>query len=381
MTGLWPAAIYAVVLWWFSTGIILLADRSPRVSTRTQMAVASVLAIAALAALVVVRDSTTVAGAFVGFTAGLVLWGWHEVSFLSGAVTGSRRSECPAGATGWRRFVYAAQTLIHHEIAIAVTALALGVAFLGSANPVGFWAFVILWGMRLSSKLNIFLGVLNITEEFLPARLNHLKSYFGARSSNMLFPVSVTVGTALTAWLLHGALVADAAPHQVSAFALLATLAALGVLEHWFMVMPLSSERLWEWALRRRAGQQAWRETGDDHDLDQGAAHAHDHNGNPGHVPGLQSVSARLDGPCDAQPLKCLLDSIAKGAYGNVERVKGIARSGEGWIRFDVAGGRSSISAISAGDDEVPQVVAIGNAIDEARLVTAFGACASGART
>ena len=49
--------------------------------------------------------------------------------------------------------------------------------------------------MRESAKLNLFLGVRNLSEEFLPAHLAYLQSYFRRRSMNMLFPFSVTVST------------------------------------------------------------------------------------------------------------------------------------------------------------------------------------------
>ncbi|MBV6658814.1 MAG: DUF3623 domain-containing protein [Devosiaceae bacterium] len=244
--------VFALFIWWFSTGLILLADRLPAVSERALMVGASMMALAALGAVWLLRDVTTVPAAYGGFVAGLVLWGWHEASFLSGSVTGGRRTACPPGARGWRRFVYAAQTLIHHELAIAATALALALMVWGSANEVALWTFVILWGMRLSTKFNIFLGVPNVTEEFLPSRLNYLKTYFRTRALNLLFPFSVTLGTGAVFWLSHLVLGA-ATPFEQAGYTLLATLAALGVLEHWFLVLPFRDQELWRWYLRRQA--------------------------------------------------------------------------------------------------------------------------------
>ena len=90
---------------------------------------------------------------------------------------------------------------------------------------------------------------------------------------------------------------------------------------------------------------------------------------------GFTSWSARLTGSCDQQGLRDLLDAVARGAYGQVERVKGIARAGSGWIRFDVAGGRSSMAAFAAREGDEPRVIAIGRTVDEARLRAAFAAC------
>lgn len=246
---------FAIFLWWFSTGLILLADRLPRLSSRGTLVAASVVALGALGALWMVRFDQSVVSAFVGFTAGLVLWGWHEVSFLTGTITGPRKSECPQGVRGWKRFQYASGTLIHHEIAIALTVGALAVMLWGADNQVGLWTFMILWGMRLSTKFNIFLGVPSVTEEFLPAHLNYLKSYFLRRPLNLLFPVSVSIGSALVFWL--GMQAVAGSGHEGTAFALLATLAALGVIEHWFLVLPLRDAELWRWYLTKgNAGEQ-----------------------------------------------------------------------------------------------------------------------------
>ncbi|MEO0382355.1 MAG: putative photosynthetic complex assembly protein PuhE, partial [Pseudomonadota bacterium] len=245
----WIAPIgFALFLWWFSTGVILLADRLPRVTPRATFVVTSLFGVAAIVAAWLTRDMATVSGAFIGFTAGLALWGWHEVSFLTGIITGPRRDTCPAGAAGWKRFVYATQTLIHHEVAIALTVVGLAVMLWGTENQAALWTFTILWGMRLSTKFNIFLGVPNITEEFLPTHLEHLKSYFRNRALNMLFPISVTAGTILTVWLGQQAL-ATTPPAQTT-YILLTTLAALGVIEHWFLVLPWRDEELWRWYLK-----------------------------------------------------------------------------------------------------------------------------------
>lgn len=246
----WLAPIgFALFLWWFSTGVILLADRLPRITPRATMAVASLFGIAAIVAVWLTRDVMTVSGAFIAFTAGLAFWGWHEVSFLTGTITGPRRTDCPSDAKGWQRFRYATQTLIHHELAIALTVVGLVAALWTAGNQTALWTFMILWAMRLSTKFNIFLGVPNITEEFLPSHLEHLKSYFRNRALNLLFPLSVTAGTLLTAWLAQQAL--GAVPPTQTTFVLLTTLAALGVIEHWFLVLPWRDEELWRWYLRR----------------------------------------------------------------------------------------------------------------------------------
>lgn len=246
------AIAFALFLWWFSTGLVLLANRLTNVGTVVAMVVASAAALAAIIGLWIIRDSQTVSSAYLGFLAGLLVWAWHEVAFLSGVLTGPRSTECPKGATGLRRFVVATETLIHHEIAIAITVLGLFWMLSDAANQIGLWTFLILWGMRLSAKFNIFLGVPNITEEFLPSQLGHLRSYFKIQPLNGLFPVSITVSTGLMFWLAHHAIGAEASAFTVAGFTLLTTLTALGIVEHWFLVLPLRDQDLWRWYLKDR---------------------------------------------------------------------------------------------------------------------------------
>jgi hypothetical protein len=43
-------------------------------------------------------------------------------------------------------------------------------------------------------------------------------------------------------------------PFQVTAYALVATLLALALLEHWFMVLPVPTEKLWAWSSEKFRG-------------------------------------------------------------------------------------------------------------------------------
>lgn len=227
-------------------------DRWPRFSFMSGMCPATVLAAMAMAGLLQTHHELTIANAFIAFTAAIVLWGWHELAFLSGYLTGPRKTACPEGARGWHRFRCATEAVIHHEIALALSALILAFTLVGAANPVGFWVFFVLWVMRLSAKFNIFLGVPNATVEFMPNQLTYLVSYFRLKKMNALFPLSITAGTAAFLWLSHGAFDTSSTDAVRVSFALLATLTALGVLEHWFMVIPIRDAALWQWYLNAR---------------------------------------------------------------------------------------------------------------------------------
>jgi hypothetical protein len=68
---------------------------------------------------------------------------------------------------------------------------------------------------------------------------------------NLLFPVSVTVSTVVGAWLVEAALAAEA-PGAAAGLSFVAMLMALAILEHWFLVLPLPTAKLWHWSLASR---------------------------------------------------------------------------------------------------------------------------------
>ena len=241
-------ALYALAIWWLSTGLILYLDNRPARTFPLSMAGATVLAAAALYGFVTSATDTSAAGAYTAFTSALMVWGWHEMAFLMGFVTGPRTTACPEGSTGWRRFAHATGAVLHHELAIAATLVVLVALAWDAPNPLGAWTFAALWLLRLSAKLNLFLGVANTAEGLLPAHLRYLGSYFGRRPINALFPVSVAASTVAAVALLAAAATAVPGTPPASGtvgLTLLGTLVALGALEHWLLVLPLSAEALW----------------------------------------------------------------------------------------------------------------------------------------
>jgi hypothetical protein len=66
---------------------------------------------------------------------------------------------------------------------------------------------------------------------------------------NALFPLSVTVGTLGFIWLLARGLAFEASAFEAAACLMLATMLALAVLEHWFLVLPVPDAALWRWAM------------------------------------------------------------------------------------------------------------------------------------
>lgn len=239
------AVLIALMVWWVSTGVILFLDGLPRGTYSRSMTAATGLLGAALYGVVRVRDDLSAMGAYIGFGCGIVIWGWLEMSFLMGYLTGSRRSACPAGCSGWRHFVHAIQAILYHEMAI-LTLLAVVTGLSGSGgNHIAAGSLAILWAMRASAKLNLFFGVRNLSTELLPADLAYLSSFFRRQPMNFLFPFSVTVGTVGAVWLTRMAFATGATEFDVTSASLLATLTILGILEHWMLVLPFPATALW----------------------------------------------------------------------------------------------------------------------------------------
>ena len=251
VTELGAPAAYALLLWWFTTGVILFLDGLPQATFRSSMAIATAILLPTLYVLRSSAADLSVSGAYVAFSCAVLVWGWLEMSFLMGFITGPRTHACVERCFGWRHFVHAAQAIAYNEIATLLGATGVLVATWGEPNRVALWTFMVLWAMRLSAKLNLFLGVPNVGEKFLPAHLQYVKSFFRKRSMNFLFPLSVSVSTVVLVLLAHKYKTA-ADPARGVSYALVSSLLALAVLEHWFMVLPLPSERLWNWALGKR---------------------------------------------------------------------------------------------------------------------------------
>jgi putative photosynthetic complex assembly protein 2 len=252
----WPI-LYALFVWWFSTGVIIYLDNLPSRTFRWSMLGATAILAWSLHGLAVSSADATPAGAYAAFTYGLLAWGWQEMSFFMGVVTGPRRQACAEGCSGWRHFGHAIQTCLYHELAIIVAAIAVVALTWGGANQVGLWTFMILWGMRQSAKLNVFLGVLNLNEQFLPPNLAFLKGFLNRKPMNLLFPVSVTVGTVIATILVQRAAAVDARPFAAIGFTFLSTMMILAIIEHWFLVLPLPFAALWNWGLASKTAHSA----------------------------------------------------------------------------------------------------------------------------
>ncbi len=243
--------VVALAVWWLSTGLILRAvDPSHGGSQQRAMLWASLLLALGMTGVVTTRSLDTALGAYAAFVSAVMIWAWQEIAFLVGLVTGPNRSPCPP-VRGWRRAWLAFTAIAHHELALLILGLAVVLPTFDAPNSVAWQTWLVLWTMRLSAKLNIFLGVKNFYEAFLPTSLHYLISYFSRRRFNALFPFSIAASS-LAAALIWSAAFQSTDLYQRSACGLVGSLLVLAIVEHWLLVAPLRPEVLWRWATRTR---------------------------------------------------------------------------------------------------------------------------------
>ncbi len=248
----WIAACTALFVWWFSTGAILIAvRRADRQGGRAHLMntlLGLPLLVLGLAMVGTSASGLGVTAAYSGFIGALAIWGWVELAFLSGVITGPERRACPKGLAPGARFFRAWWTVAYHEMALLAGLLIVAALSYGQPTDIALWTYLILFVARISAKLNVFFGVPRINTEFVPNPLAHLTSYFRQRSVTLMFPLSITILSFGTAFFLRQLWMAQSDAGLVAA-ALLSSLSALALVEHWLMIVPLPDARLWRWML------------------------------------------------------------------------------------------------------------------------------------
>ncbi len=248
--------IVAVGIWFFATGLIAWADNLGRATFSRSLIIGGVGGIGGLLVILFASSSVSVGAIYFSFIGALMVWGWHEISFLTGASAGPRREGADPSLRGARRFAQASATVLHHEVTLALTALLLISLSWNMPNQIGATVFVLLFGLRLASKINLFVGVPNSSSEMLPAHLAYLRSYFGANRMTVLLAVSIIAIATLAGWFGSLALAAPVGSAEMVGASLLTTLCLLGALEHIFLALPFRDGMLWGWAFSRRKTQQ-----------------------------------------------------------------------------------------------------------------------------
>jgi putative photosynthetic complex assembly protein 2 len=238
------AITFVIVLWALSTAAIFYLDSLPSRTFKVSFSAATLLLAVAAVLIWNLRDGTTTSNILVSFACGLFAWGWTEMALYMGFITGPRKQRCAPGCKGVAHFGHAVQANLWHELLV----IGLAILLWASGNVTAFWCFTLLWLMHLSARLNVFLGVRNVSEEFVPDHMEVLKGFLRKRAMNPLFPVSCGLLLLALFWLV-------AQPLTLST-AMAATLVAIGLVEHILLVLPLPIERLWHWSLSKSSKHQ-----------------------------------------------------------------------------------------------------------------------------
>ena len=251
LTGL-IIVLGVVAAWWCTTGAILYIGRRPRSTHATSLVLATALLVVATIMLRFSGHSTSPAGAAVAFAATLMLWGWLEMTFLLGAITGPRKAPCPRDCNDGQRLRHAIGAILYHELATIAGAALIWMLTWQSPNTTALWTYLLLWGMRISAKLNLFLGVPNTGETMLPAHLKYLASYFRGGRIGPLVSYSVLLASLVFLVLTLYAYRAPFWDGEATELTLLATLAGLALLEHWMLILPMPADAPWSaWRPKR----------------------------------------------------------------------------------------------------------------------------------
>ena len=246
------ASFFVIFLWWISTTVILaLTRKNGTINDVRTMILATIVLILGFLILIYSRNVTSVFSAYCGFVSILMIWAWQETAFLVGWITGNRKSKCPKDAKGVIRAWLAFQTISYHELTLIILGVTVYVLTKDASNDIAFMAFLVLWVMRLSAKINVFLGVRNFYEEFLPKKISYLTTYFKRKSYNPLFPFLLMTAIIIDMLFWYNAGTAINSFERVS-LTLVAALLGLGIVEHILMMVPFQLDRIWRLGLLKR---------------------------------------------------------------------------------------------------------------------------------
>lgn len=245
-------SFFVIFLWWISTTLILVITRKHGTfSNISTMILLTIVLILGFMLLIYSSSAKNVFFAYLGFVSILMIWAWQETAFLVGWITGNRKSKCPEDAKGLRRAWLAFQTINYHELTLIILGASIWFLTKDAPNVIAFETFLVLWIMRLSAKINVFLGVRNFYEEFLPKKISYLTTYFKRKSYNPLFPFLISLASIIDMLFWYNAGVAVNSFERTS-LTLIAALLGLGIVELVLMMLPFQLDRIWRLGLLKR---------------------------------------------------------------------------------------------------------------------------------
>jgi len=98
--------------------------------------------------------------------------------------------------------------------------------------------------MCTSAKLNLFFGVRNLSEEFLPAHLTCMGRYFRRRNLNFFLPISIALSTLVLVFMTQCAVIIETTTAEAAGLILVGSMLVIAILEHFLLVLPLPPKAL-----------------------------------------------------------------------------------------------------------------------------------------
>lgn len=246
--------LFVVLMWWFSTGAVLwLAGKSDG-KRRAPLIIMTGVGILGLAGVYFSAHSAYGLGGpamtYVAVLSALAVWAFIEFTFLTGALTGSRLDPCPSDISEAERFRLAFHTISYHEYALVAGLICIALVSLpGGGGITAFAIFAMLWIMRISAKLTLFSGAPKFALDMMPNKLAYLQTYFRHDRIGPIFWLSMFGFTLGFLAAVYSFAMGSIAPEHTPTAIMLTTLLGLGVIEHWFMVLPIADSALWQWAM------------------------------------------------------------------------------------------------------------------------------------
>ncbi len=73
-----PPLLFSLLMWFIGTAAIVWLDSRPRATYPTSLTIAALVAGAAIALVWAKAGDASANGAYTGFAAAIVIWGWHR---------------------------------------------------------------------------------------------------------------------------------------------------------------------------------------------------------------------------------------------------------------------------------------------------------------
>ena len=242
MSFLTPILV-VIAVWLIGTGLVLFLQQSIKRVRGPLIVSLAVVSVLSLAGLYIGGSGTQPWHSYLGFVAAICLWGSIELSYYSGLIGGVHKRACPDDCDTGKRFRLALGASIWHEVSVLFVGGVVMTLLIQAQNSAGLYSFLVLWLMRWSAKLNLFLGVPNFNTDWFPKRLAYAHSYIRRAPVTLFFPVSVALASLVAMQLIITALETPA--QQALMHILPGVLLLLAILEHIFMALPIADSELW----------------------------------------------------------------------------------------------------------------------------------------